>query len=117
MASRLNGSGSEAAFTYVAIGTGATAAAVTDTALQAEITTNGGGRGAATVSRTTTTVTNDTARLIITWSFSGSLAITESGILNAASSGVLATHQVFSAVNVVNGESLQATWDIDFAGA
>src|SRR4030042_7135547 len=49
-ASRVNGSGAEAAFTYIAIGTGTTAAAVGNTALQTEITTGGGERKSATVS-------------------------------------------------------------------
>lgn len=113
VASRINGDGSEAAFTYIAIGTGTTAAAAGDTTLQTEITTNGGQRAAATVSRTTTDVTNDTARMVKTFSFTGSFAVTEAGCLNAASSGTLLNRQVFSAVNVVNGDSLQVTIDID----
>lgn len=113
VASRINGAGSEAAFTYLAIGIGTTAAAAGDTTLQSEITTNGGARAAATASRVTTDVTNDTARLVYTWTFSGSFAVTEAGALNAASSGVLLNRQVFTAVNVVSGDSLQVTVDID----
>jgi len=44
VASRINGSGAEAAFTYIGIGTGATAANAADTTLEAEITTGGGAR-------------------------------------------------------------------------
>lgn len=113
VASRINGSGGEAAFTYVAIGTGTNAAAVGDTTLQTEITTNGGQRASATASRVTTDVTNDTARLVVTFTFTGSFAVTESGVLNAASSGVLLNRQVFSAVNVVSGDSLQVTHNFD----
>jgi len=113
VASRINGAGSEAAFTYIAIGTGTTAAAIGDTTLETEITTNGGERGSATASRTTTDTTNDTARLVLTFNFTGSFAVTEAGALNAASSGVLLNRQVFSAVNVTNGDSLQVTIDID----
>lgn len=109
-AGRLNGSGSPAAFTYIALGTGTTAAAATDTALEAEITTNGGERAAATPSLVTTTVANDTAQLQKTFTFTGSLAITESGVLNAASTGVLLARQVFSTINVANLDSLQITW-------
>lgn len=112
-ASRLNGAGSEAAFTYIAIGTGTTAAAAGDTTLQTEITTNGGQRAAGTTSRVTTDVTNDTARVVVTFNFTGSFAVTEAGLLNAASSGVLLNRQVFTAVNVVSGDSLQVTIDID----
>lgn len=113
VASRINGSGSEAAFTYLAIGIGTTAANVADTTLESEITTNGGERAAATASRVTTDTTNDTARLVKTWTFTGSFAVTEAGALNAASSGVLLNRQVFTAVNVVSGDSLQVTVDID----
>jgi hypothetical protein len=113
VASRVNGNGAEAAFTYIAIGTGTTAAAATDTTLQTEITTNGGQRAAATASRTTTDVTNDTATLVNTFTFTGSFAITESGVLNAASAGTMLARQVFSAINVVSGDSLQITWNFD----
>lgn len=113
VASRINGAGAEAAFTYIAIGTGTTAAAAADTALEAEITTGGGARGAATASRVTTDVTNDTAQLVLTFNFTLSFAVTESGVLNAVAAGVLLARQVFSAINVVNGDSLQCTWKFD----
>lgn len=113
VASRINGAGSEAAFTYIAIGTGTTAAAAGNTTLETEITTGGGARASATASRTTTDVTNDTARLVRTFNFTSTFAVTEAGALNAASSGVLLNRQVFTAVNVVNGDSLQVTIDID----
>lgn len=110
IASRINGSGGEAAFTYIAVGTGATAAAAGDTTLQTESSTNGLSRANATASRVTTTVTNDTAQLVNTFSVTGTVAVTESGVLNAASTGTLLARQVFSAINVVNGDSLQITW-------
>lgn len=112
VASRINGSGAEAAFTYIAMGTGAVAAAVTDTTLGTELSTLGLSRAAATASRVTTTVTNDTTQLVNTFSITGTAAVTESGVLNAASVGVLLCRQVFSAINVVNGDSLQITWKI-----
>lgn len=110
MASRINGADGVAAFTWIAIGTGTVAAAVGDTALGAEITTGGGARANSTVSRVTTTVTNDTAQNQHTYTFTAPFAITESGVLNAGTAGVLSARQVFSAVNVVNGDSLQITW-------
>lgn len=114
VASRINGSGAEAAFTAIAIGIGTTAAAVGDTALQSEITTNGGERGAATASRVTTDTTDDTARLVKTFTFTGSFAVTEAGALNNNSAaGVLLNRQVFTAVNVVSGDTLQITINID----
>lgn len=114
MASRFNGAGGEAAFTYIALGTGTTAPSATDTALEAEITTGGGARANATASRTTTDTTNDTSQLQNTFSFTASFAITESGVFNAASGGTMAARQTFSAINVVNGDSLQVTWKFDF---
>lgn len=113
VASRINGSGAEAAFTYIAVGTGATAANASDTTLQTETATSGLSRVNATASRVTTDVTNDTARLTTTFSVSGTVAVTESGVFNASSSGVLLCRQVFSAINVVNGDSLQITWNVD----
>jgi len=113
VASRINGAGGEAAFTFIAIGTGTVAPAAGDTALGAEITTGGGARAAATASRVTTDVTNDTAQLVLTFNFTLSFAVTESGVLNAAAAGVLLARQTFSAINVANGDSLQVTWKFD----
>lgn len=99
--------------TAIALGTGTNAAAAGDTALQTEITTNGGQRGAATVSNTTTTTTGDTEQWQKTFSFTGSFAVTEEGLLdNNSSGGVLLARQVFSAINVANGDSLQITHKI-----
>ena len=110
VASRINGAGAEAAFTYLAVGTGTNAAAAGDTALQTEITDSGLARAAATCTRVTTSVTNDTAQLDKTFSVTGTKAVTEAGALNAASTGTLLGRQVFSAVNVVNGDTLQITY-------
>lgn len=112
VASRINGSGGEAAFTYVAVGIGTSAAAAGDTTLGSEITDSGLARAAATASRVTVNVTSDTAQLAITFAVSGAKAVTEAGILNAASTGTLLARQVFSALNVVNGDSLSITWKV-----
>jgi len=111
LASRLNGNGAEAAFTYLAVGTGTNAAAAGDTTLQTEITDSGLARAAATVSRVTTTTTNDTARLAYTWTATGTKAITEVGALNAAAAGTLLGRRVFSAVNVVNTDTFGITYN------
>ena len=110
VSSRINGSGSAAAFTYLAVVVGTDAANVADTTLKTEITDSGLARASATVSRVTTAVTNDTAQLSVTWNVTGTKAITEIGALNAGSSGVLLGRQVFSAVNVVNGDVLTANY-------
>lgn len=113
VASRINGAGSEAAFTYIAVGTGTNAANASDTTLQTELAASGLSRAAATASRVTTDQTNDTAQLVLTYTVTGTAAVTESGVFNASSSGVLLCRQTFSAINVVNGDSLQVTWKID----
>jgi len=100
--------GSGTAFSYLGIGTGTTASGATDTALETETQ-----REAATTSRVTTDVTNDTSQFVYTFSFSGSEAVTEAGVLNAASVGTLLARQVFSAINVVSGDSLQVTYKVD----
>lgn len=111
----INGSGTPAAATYIAVGTGTTAAAAGDTTLQTESSSSGLSRAAGTVSLVTTTVTNDTAQVTKTFSVTGSVAVTEAGLLNASSSGTLLCRQVFSAINVVNGDSLQITWKVQNA--
>lgn len=107
-----NGSGSPAAATYIAVGTGTNAAAVTDTTLQTESSTSGLSRASATVSLVTTSVTNDTSQMLKSFSVSGTVAVTESGVLNASSTGTLLCRQVFSAINVVSGDTLQITWKV-----
>lgn len=101
-----------AAFTYLALGTGTTAAAVTDTALQSELTDTGLARAAATMSRVTTNVANDTTQLVKTWTATGSKAITECGVLNAASTGILLGRQVFSAINTATSDQVTVTYKI-----
>jgi hypothetical protein len=114
-AGRLMGSGAPAAFTYIAVGTGATAANVADTTLQTETATSGLSRANGTVSLVTTTVTNDTAQVTNTFTVTGTVAVTESGVLNAAAAGTLLTRQVFTAINVVNGDSLAITWKVQMS--
>lgn len=92
----------------LAIGIG-TQSAAGATALNSEISTNGGARAAGTATQVTTTVSNDTTQLVHTWTFTGSFAITEEGILTAISVGSLLAYQTFSAINVVSGDSLQVT--------
>ena len=102
-----------APFEYIAIGTGTTAASASDTALQNEIA-----RKQATVSQTTTSVTNDTLQLQATFSssdgLSGTSNVSESGVFNASSGGTMLCRQTFSAISVNwdAGDTLQITWKI-----
>jgi len=113
VAGRINASGAPAAATYIAVGTGTTAFNAADTTLQTETSGSGLDRAAASASLVTTDTTNDTAQLVVTFTVTGTVAVTESGVLNAASTGTLLCRQTFSAINVVNGDSLQITWKID----
>lgn len=112
LASRINGSGAAAAFEYLAVGTGATAVSAGDTTLGAETVGSGLSRVLGTLSRVTTSVTNDTARIATTFTVTGSVAITEIGIFNASSAGTMLCRTVFSALNVQNGDSLTVNYDI-----
>jgi hypothetical protein len=123
VASRINGSGGAAAFTAIGQGTGTGAFSASDTTLGTEVKADGTGASgvhalataSVTASRVTTTVTNDTAQLVGTVSETATIAVTESGVFNADTSGTLLCRQTFTAVNVVSGDSLQFTWKVKAA--
>jgi hypothetical protein len=86
-------------------GTGTNAAATTDTALQTPSGT----------ARTSGTASNPSAniyRSVATISYTSTLAITEWGIFSAAAAGTLWDRRVFSAINVVSGDSIQFTYNL-----
>jgi len=88
--------------THMAIGTGATAAAAGDTTLQTELDRN------ALTSRVAAT---NVLTMVGDWAAGdGTGAITEAGILSAASSGTLFSRAVFSVINKAAGDTLQITW-------
>lgn len=119
VSARLYGTAS-AAFGAIGMGTGTTAFATTDTALQTGVAADGTAdsgvhvlpTASVTASSVTTTLTNDTAQFVGTVSVTGTIAVTESGLFNADTNGTLLARQVFSAVNVVSGDSIQFTWKI-----
>lgn len=107
-------------FGYIALGQGMTSPASSDTTLESEITsTSGGGsRTAATISRVTTDVTNDTVKFFKTFTFTsgttGGYAITEAAIFNSSgSSGVMLSRATFTAINVVSSNTLDLDYRID----
>ena len=108
-------SGSHTAFDYIGVGTGTTAATATDTGLETEETENGLGRAATTGTLETVNVSDDTAQFVKSFSVSGSVAVTESGVFNASSAGIMLCRQTFSAINVANGDTLQITWKVTVA--
>jgi hypothetical protein len=88
--------------THMAIGTGATAAAAGDTTLQTELDRN------ALTSRVAAT---NVITMVGDWAAGdGTGAITEAGVLSAASNGTLFSRAVFSVVNKAAGDTLQITW-------
>ena len=110
--------GSTSPFSYIALGTGTNATSTADTALQTEISTGGGERALATLSRVTTTVTNDTAQLVHTFTFTGSYAVTEAGVFNSSSSGAtMLSRKTFTPVSVVAADTLAVTYQIGVTGS
>ena len=92
------------AMSHMAIGTGSTAAAAGNTALGTE---------AARQALTSTTVTANAVAYVASFAAgTGTGAITEAGILNAASSGTLLCRTVFSVVNKGASDSMTITWTV-----
>lgn len=105
----------QTAFTYLAVGSDSTAESAAHTALQTEITTNGLERAAATVTRETTTQTNDTLQLYKVWTASGSVTVEEIGIFNDASAGTMLGRKLTTTKSLASGETLTATYQIIFS--
>ena len=85
-------------------GTGTGAEAVTDTTITAA--------GPARVSGTQSTPASNQYRSVGTIAYTSTLAITEHGLFTASTSGTLWDRSVFSAINVVNGDSIQFTYTL-----
>lgn len=102
----------EAAMSHMAIGTGTTAAAAGDTALQAELDRNalgsiaqGSGSDANKITYTADWAAGD-----------GTGAITEAGIFNSAAAGVMLCRTVFPVKNKGAADSLTMTWILTISG-
>ena len=100
-------------FDYIAIGTDNTAPADSQTALGAEISTGGGARAQdATPETGAGTDADNVCKIDVTFNFTASFAIVEVGLFNASSAGDMFARQVFSVINVQNGDSMTVTWKI-----
>jgi hypothetical protein len=88
---------------------GGTSAVAGDVTLMHEITTNGGARTLGT-----TTVASNVAKIEATFNFTGDLALTEIGLLDAATAGNLACRQVYAVLNVKNGDQFIFRWEVTF---
>ena len=104
--------GSVTAFTFAATGSGTTAFAKSQTALVTEIVANGLERAAATVTRSTTTDTNDTLQFDKTFSVTGTQSVEEVGIFNAASAGIMLARKLTGTLSFLNGHSFALTYKI-----
>jgi hypothetical protein len=106
---RLKGSGTEP--NYVAWGTGAGTAAITDTTLFTEASES---RVAGTSTRQTTTTTNDTYQVIGTLTADGAKTITNAGLFDASTVGNLFVKGDFTGVALALSESIQFTIKAQF---
>jgi hypothetical protein len=91
---------------YHASGTGTTAESAADTAL---VTDSGVARATGSQASSTNTYTT-----VGTQTYSSTLAITEHGLFTASSGTTLIDRSVFSAINVVSGDSIQFTFVLTF---
>ncbi len=92
------------AMSHMAIGTGSTAAAASDSSLGSEAARN---------ALTSTTVTSNAVAYVASFAAGeGTGAITEAGILNAGSGGTLLCRTVFSVVNKGASDSMTITWTV-----
>lgn len=103
---RLDSSPATGQPSHMAIGTGTNAAAVGDTTLQTELDRN---------ALTSNTSSANVLTMVGDWAAGdGTGAITEAGVLNAASNGTLYSRAVFSVINKAAGDTLQITWTYTF---
>ena len=95
---------SATAMSHMAIGSGSTAAAASDTALGNQL-----GRVALTSTAVSAAVVTYTATF---GAGTGTGAVTEAGILNASSGGTMLCRTVFSVVNKGASDSMTITWTV-----
>jgi hypothetical protein len=94
------------AMTHMEVGTGTTAAAVGDTALQTPVASS-------RVTLTSTTVTTNNVAYVATFpAGTGTGALTEAGLFNASSSGTMLCRTVFSVINKGAADTLGITWTV-----
>lgn len=118
VAGLVGNTGTITAFTYLAIGTDSTAFAASQTALIAESASSGLTRAAATVSRVTTTQTNDTLQLLHTWTcgVAGPVVIQEVGSFNDPTTGIMLGRAVISpGKSLTNTDTLTETYQVKFS--
>lgn len=110
ISNRVKGGGTEPS--YVAWGTGAGTAAVTDTTLFTEAAE---ARVACTTTQQTENVTNDTYQAVGTITSSSAQTITNAGLFDASTGGNLFVKADFTGVPLSSSESIQFTFRVTFA--
>lgn len=106
---RLKGAGTEPLF--VAWGTGAGTAAITDTTL---FTESAEARTSGTSTQQTTTTTSDTYQVVGTITASATRAITNAGLFDASSAGNLFMKGDFATVNLSTADAIQFTMKVQY---
>jgi len=96
-------------FKYHDSGTGIVAEAATDTALGTPTAE------ARDIGSQVEGATANVYKSVATHTYAATFAITEHGLLNAATVGVLMDRTVFAAINVVSGDKIEFTFSISFA--
>lgn len=92
---------------FHATGIGTTAPVIGNTALE-----NTTGAPARVSGTQTTPGSTNIYQTVATVSYTSSLAITEWGLFSASSGGTMWDRRTFSAINVVNGDSIQFTYQL-----
>jgi hypothetical protein len=108
-----NGSTGTTEPNFVAMGTGATAEAATQTALVTEVDSSPT-RPTGTSTQQTTTTTSDTYQVVGTITATTARAITEAGLFDATTAGNMFMRAVFSVINLATGDSIQFTMKVQF---
>ena len=94
----------QAAMSHMALGTGTTAAAIADTALETE---------AGRIALSSSTVSGASIQYVATFGAGTATgAITEAGIFNDASAGEMLCRTVFSEINKGAQDSVTVTWTV-----
>lgn len=106
IADRLGASSPATRMSHMEVGTGTTAPAAGDTALETAIASS-------RVSLTTQTVSTNTVEYVGDFpAGTGTGAVTEAGVFNASSSGTMLCRTTFSVVNKGAADTLKITWTL-----
>lgn len=102
---------------YHGTGSGTNAEAAGDTALQTEFTTQTNPNSTRATGTTTEGASANIYRTVATNNYDATVVVTEHGIFSdpTVASGVLLDRSVFSAVNLISGDSLQTAYELTVA--